>query len=412
MSILKSCRSCGSTELSLVIDLGSQPLANNLLPSLDMVRHEPRFPLNVKVCRACWLMQLGFSVPPVRMFSEYLYFSSFSEGMLRHAAEAAARYVREKELGPNSFVVEVASNDGYLLRNFVAQKVPCLGVEPAENIAEVARQAGVETVCRFFGRETAVEIRGQRGHADLILGNNVFAHAPDTNDFVAGIAELLAQDGWAVLEFPYGVDMLHKVEFDTIYHEHFFYLTLTPLVPLFARHGLEIFGVERLAIHGGSLRLFVGHAGRQVARPAVAELLTQEARLGVGEPAFYAEFALAAEGVRTALIAFLREQKAAGKTVAAYGASAKGSTLLNYLGEPARDISFIADRSTYKQGKLSPGMQVPVVPAEELTRRRPDYALLLVWNFAAEIVSQQQTYLDQGGVFVIPLPKLEFIGKP
>jgi len=413
MSVLKKCRSCGSTNLGLVLDLGSQPLANNLLPSPDKASTEPLFPLDLKVCQTCWLMQLGFSVPPVQMFSEYLYFSSFSEHMLRHAAEASERYIQEKGLDEKSFVVEIASNDGYMLRNFVAKSVRCLGIEPAENIAKIARSKGIDTVCRFFGRTTAEEIRGLRGRADLILGNNVFAHAPDINDFAAGIQELLAEDGWAVLEFPYGVDMLEKTEFDTIYHEHFFYLTLTPLVPLFARNGLEVFGVERLPIHGGSLRLFVGHVGRQTRRPQVEELLANEAHKGVSSSAFYAEFARAVEGVRAALLRFLAEQKATGKTVGAYGASAKGSTLLNYLGSPARDLIFIADRSTYKQGKFSPGLHVPIVAAEELARRRPDYALLLVWNFAAEVIAQQNTYLDQGGVFVIPLPMLELIkGAP
>ena len=407
MSILEHCRACGSAELSLVIDLGLQPLANNLLAPEDAAADEPRFPLDVRVCEKCWLLQLGFTVPPVRMFSDYVYFSSFSEHMLRHAAEAAERYTAEKSLGEKSFVVEVASNDGYLLKNFVRRGVPCLGVEPAANIAEVARKAGVPTLCEFFGQQTAERIRAEQGPADLILGNNVFAHAPDINDFVAGIKALLAEDGWAILEFPYAVDMLQKVEFDTIYHEHIFYLNLTPLIPVFARHGLEIFDVERLEIHGGSLRIFVGHAGRQPVKAAVLSAVAKERALGVDGLAFYAQFNNAAERVRAELSRFLDEQQAAGKTIAAYGASAKGSTLLNYLGQPSGHIRFIADRSTYKQGKLSPGMHIPIVSQEALAAQRPDFALLLVWNFAEEIIAQQQAYLAAGGVFVTPIPRLK-----
>jgi SAM-dependent methyltransferase len=411
MSTLEHCRACGSAELSLVIDLGSQPLANNLLAPNDSVAAEPRFPLDVQVCEKCWLMQLGFTVPPVRMFADYVYFSSFSAHMLRHAAEAVTRYTQEKSLGSNSFVVEVASNDGYLLKNFVHQGVPCLGVEPAANIAEVARKAGVPTLCEFFGQKTAERIRAEQGPADLILGNNVFAHAPDINDFVAGIQALLAEDGWAILEFPYAVDMLQKVEFDTIYHEHIFYLNLTPLIPVFARHGLEIFDVERLEIHGGSLRISVAHAGRQRMRTEVSTTLAQEHALGVDGLAFYAQFNKAAERVRAELSRFLDAQQAAGKTIAAYGASAKGSTLLNYLGRPSAHIRFIADRSTYKQGKLSPGVHIPIVSSEELVTRRPDFALLLVWNFAEEIFNQQQAYLAGGGVFVTPVPRLKLTSQ-
>jgi hypothetical protein len=411
MSILERCRACGSAELSLVIDLGLQPLANNLLAPNDSVAAEPRFPLDVRVCEKCWLMQLGFTVPPVRMFADYVYFSSFSAQMLRHAAEAAARYTHEKSLGSNSFVVEVASNDGYLLKNFVHRGVPCLGVEPAANIAEVARKAGVPTLCEFFSQQTAERIRAEQGPADLILGNNVFAHAPDINDFVAGIQALLAEDGWAILEFPYAVDMLLKVEFDTIYHEHVFYLNLTPLMPVFARHGLEIFDVERLEIHGGSLRIFVAHAGRQRIKNEVSATLARERSLGVDGLAFYAQFNNAAESVRAELGQFLDRQQAAGKTIAAYGASAKGSTLLNYLGRPSRHIRFIADRSIYKQGKLSPGMHIPIVGSEELAARRPDFALLLVWNFAEEIIVQQQAYLASGGVFVTPVPRLKLTSQ-
>jgi len=400
------CRSCGSTHSLPVIDLGLQPLANNLLRPEDLGKPEPRFPLAVFVCGECWLMQITDTVPPVDLFSDYIYFSSFSDAMLRHAHAAVEEHIAEKKLGKDSFVIEIASNDGYLLKNFVEAGVPCLGFEPAANIAQVARQNGVETHCEFFGRATAASLREQKGQADLILGNNVFAHAPDTNDFVAGASELLKPDGWVVFEFPYGIEMIDKVEFDTIYHEHVFYFTLTPLIPLFARHDLDVFHVEHLPIHGGSLRLFACHRGAETIRASVTTALEEEAARGVSSTGYYHQFSQRAEKVKADLIAFLAEQKTAGKRVAAYGASAKGSTLLNYVGDAAASLEFIADRSTYKQGRLSPGLHVPVVPAEELAARAPDYALLLVWNFVEEVLAQQQCYRDAGGKFAVPLPVL------
>ncbi len=401
-----SCRSCGSSRLHPVIDLGLQPLANNLLKPGDEAGPEPKFPLEVQVCADCWLMQITHIVPPVTLFSDYVYFSSFSDQMLKHARHAAHRYVGEKKLDASSFVIEVASNDGYLLKNFVQAGVPCLGFEPAANIAEVARANGVDTHCEFFGEQSAAALKATRGPADLILGNNVFAHAPDTNDFVAGLKGLLKPDGWVVLEFPYGVEMIDKVEFDTIYHEHVFYFTLTALMPLFVRHGLEIFQVERLSIHGGSLRVFACHQGAESPHDSVLRTLQEEEAHGVSTTGYYQRFSERAAKVKADLTAFLGEQQAAGKRVAAYGASAKGSTLLNYVGEAARALEFIADRSTYKQGRLSPGVHVPIVAAEELAARAPDFALLLVWNFAEEVMAQQQAYRDAGGQFVIPLPVL------
>jgi SAM-dependent methyltransferase len=400
------CRSCGSTHSLPVIDLGLQPLANNLLRPEDIGKPEPRFPLAVFVCSDCWLMQITDTVPPVDLFSDYIYFSSFSDAMLRHAKAAVQKHIAEKKLGKDSFVIEIASNDGYLLKNFVDAGVPCLGFEPAANIAEVAQKNGVETHCEFFGQKTASALRDQKGRADLILGNNVFAHAPYTNDFVAGVAELLKPDGWVVFEFPYGVEMIEKVEFDTIYHEHVYFFTLTPLVSLFARHGMDVFHVERLPIHGGSLRLYACKKGAEPIRATVTETLDAEARLGVTGAAYYERFSEQAAKVKADMITFLAEQKAAGKRVAAYGASAKGSTLLNYIGEAAGSLEFIADRSTYKQGRLSPGLHIPVVPADELAARAPDYAVLLVWNFAEEVMAQQQDFRAKGGRFVIPLPKL------
>jgi SAM-dependent methyltransferase len=404
-----TCRSCGSANGVPLLDLGRQPLANNLLTSADLAKPEPKFPLELHLCTECWLMQIMHIVPPVTLFSDYVYFTSFSDQMLRHARVAALRYIQEKPLNAGSFVIEVASNDGYLLKNFVEAGVPCLGFEPAANIAEVARASGVETHCEFFGEQSASALKAERGGADLILGNNVFAHAPDTNDFVAGLHALLKPNGWVVLEFPYGVEMIEKVEFDTIYHEHVFYFTLTPLIPLFARHGLDIFHVERLPIHGGSLRMFACHRGAETIRESVKSALNDELDRGIQTLAYYQRFNAQAEKVRADLIQFLTEQQSAGKRVAAYGASAKGSTLLNYVGDAATSLEFIADRSTYKHNKLSPGVHVPIVPAEELAKRAPDFALLLVWNFADEVVAQQSAYHDAGGKFAVPLPVLRIV---
>jgi SAM-dependent methyltransferase len=409
MSEENCCRSCGSNRSLKVINLGSQPLANNLLRQEDLDRLEPRFPLAVFVCQECWLMQLTNTVPPVELFSEYIYFSSFSDVMLRHSKAAVEKHIVDKKLGPGSFVIEVASNDGYLLKNFVAAGIPCLGFEPAANIAEVARKNGVDTHCDFFGKETAEALRDQKGRADLILGNNVFAHAPDTNDFVAGIGELLKPNGWCVLEFPYGVEMIDKVEFDTIYHEHVYYFTLMPLIPLFARHGMDVFHVEPLSIHGGSLRLYVCNKNVEPIRDTVRKILESENDRGVNSTAYYRRFSDHAITVKADLTSFLTEQAVAGKRVAGYGASAKGSTLLNFIGEAAKTLEFIADRSTYKHRRLSPGMHIPIVPAETLMASAPHYAVLLVWNFAEEVMAQQQGFRDKGGQFVIPLPQLQLV---
>ncbi|MDP1589429.1 MAG: class I SAM-dependent methyltransferase [Prosthecobacter sp.] len=403
------CRSCGSTRSLPVIDLGLQPLANNLLRPEDLGKPEPRFPLAVFVCGDCWLMQITDTVPPVDLFSDYIYFSSFSDAMLRHARGAVQQHIAEKKLGKDSLVIEIASNDGYLLKNFVEAGVPCLGFEPAANIAEVARKNGVETHCEFFGKATAETLRSQKDQADLILGNNVFAHAPDTNDFVAGAAELLKPDGWVAFEFPYGVEMIDKVEFDTIYHEHVYYFTLTPLIPLFARHGMDVFDVERLPIHGGSLRLYACKKGVEAIRDSVRQTLEAETAQGVSSTGYYRRFSEQAARVKADLIAFFDAQRQSGKSVAAYGASAKGSTLLNYVGDAAKSLEFIADRSTYKQGRLSPGLHVPIVAAEELAARHPDYAVLLVWNFAEEVMAQQHEFRAKGGRFVIPLPQLTVV---
>jgi len=403
------CRACGAPDRVLILDLGIQPLANNLLRPEDLGKPEPRFPLRLAVCPRCWLLQITDLVPPVTLFSEYLYFSSFSDAVLRHARQAAERYIREFGLGRDSFVVEIASNDGYLLQNFVAAGVPCLGIEPAANIARVARQKGIETLEAFFGLALARRLVAEGRSADLVLGNNVFAHAPDINDFVAGLATLLRPGGRVILEFPYGVDFIERTEFDTIYHEHVFYFTLTPLEPLFERHGLEIFHVERIPIHGGSLRLFAGRKGEHAVTPSVAELRTEEDRRGVGSLDFYQGFAGRVARLKTELCNLLQELKRRGYRLAAYGAAAKGSTLLNYYGIGRETLDFVVDRSPYKQGRLMPGVHLPIRPPHALLEDRPDYTLLLAWNFADEILAQQAAYRQAGGRFILPIPEVRVV---
>ena len=409
MNLSFHCRSCGSTHGELILDLGVQPLANNLLRPEDLAKPEPKFPLRLAVCRSCWLLQITDLVPPVDLFSEYLYFSSFSDLMLRHARDAAQRYTTEFKLGKDSLVLEIASNDGYLLKNFVEAGVPCLGIEPAANIAKVAREKGVETLVEFFGKSLATRLAAENRQADLILGNNVFAHAPDTNDFVAGLQALLKPAGRVVFEFPYAADFIEKTEFDTIYHEHVFYFSLTALQPLFARHGLTIFHVERLPIHGGSLRLFAGLAGAHPVQPSVAALLADEQRKGLTGLPYYQSFATRVQELKAALTAKIAELRAAGQTVAAYGASAKGSTLLNFYGLGTAQLDFVVDRSTYKQGRLTPGTHLPILPTEELLSRKPAYTLLLTWNFSDEILAQQKAYRDAGGKFILPIPRVAVV---
>jgi SAM-dependent methyltransferase len=351
-------------------------------------------------------LQITDLIPPIQLFSEYLYFSSFSEELLRHARAAAERYIEEFSMDGQSLVVEIASNDGYLLQNFLRAKIPCLGVEPAANIAQVAREKGIETLGEFFDRKLARRLAQSGRRADLILGNNVFAHVPDPNDFVAGLGALLKPGGRIILEFPYAADLIEHAEFDTIYHEHVFYFTLTALEPLFGRHGLAVYRAERTPIHGGSLRLFAGHAGTHARESSAADLLAEEKAKGVGSLKYYEDFAGRVVEIRRALCSLLQELRAQGKRVAAYGASAKGSTLMNFFGIGNQQIDFVVDRSPHKQGRLTPGTRLPILGVEKLVERQPDYTLLLTWNFAEEILSQQTAYREKGGKFIFPIPEV------
>ncbi len=402
-----TCKSCGKGNCCEIIDLGLQPLANNLLSKEDLEKPEPRFPLNLTVCKCCWLMQIQELVPPTQLFSEYLYFSSISDALLEHSKSNVEQRIREEKLDGNSLVVEIASNDGYLLQNYQRLKIPCLGIEPAANIAKVARDThGIETIVDFFGLELAQSLTCDGRQADLIHANNVFAHVPDTNDFVAGVSQLLKPTGLAVFEFPYGVEMIEQNEFDTIYHEHVFYFTLTALRPLLLRHNLEAYHVERHSIHGGTLRLFICQQGSRPIQESVNKLQKHERDQGIDTPDYYKQFASNISKIRHDLTAKIAELKSQGKSIAAYGASAKGSTLLNYFNLPTGSLDFVVDRSSAKQGRFSPGLHLPILAPEALLQRQPDYALLLTWNFKEEIFAQQHEYRKRGGKFIIPIPSV------
>lgn len=400
--ITAACRSCEGRHLELVLSLGETPLANALLTEEQLSQPEARFPLDLVFCPDCSLVQITETVPPEQLFSHYLYFSSFSNTMLRHAQQIAGRLVEERGLGPESLVVELASNDGYLLKFYREAGVPVLGIEPAANIAEAARQSGIPTLTKFFGAKVAAELRDSGQMADVVHANNVLAHVSDLNGFVSGIATILKPGGVAVIEVPHVKVMLEALEFDTIYHEHLCYFSLIALQGLFGRHGLTIIDVERLSIHGGSLQLFIQSRGSPSA--AVSELEREERTMGLDKIGFYTDFGSRVQDLRIKLRSLLDGLKSGGKRIAAYGASAKGSTLLNYCGIGGETLDFVVDRSTVKQGLYTPGTHLAILPPEAVDERRPDYMLLLVWNLADEIFEQQRDYRDHGGQFIVPVP--------
>jgi len=405
------CRSCGGADLFSILDLGEMPLANSLRTRAQRDQPEERFPLHLVLCRDCALVQITESVSPEKLFREYLYFSSFSDTMLRHAQALVERLIPQRGLDGNSLAAEVASNDGYLLQFYRQRGVPVLGIEPAANIARVAEGNGVRTITEFFGEDLARQLAARGERADVIHANNVLAHVPDLNGVVAGFSLFLKDDGVVVSESPYVKDMIDHVEFDTIYHEHLCYYSLTALDRLFSRHGLRIYDVERLPIHGGSLRIFACH-DRTDTPPraaAVLELLRDEAAWGVGETQFYSTFGDRVRALRERLLTLLGGLKQEGKSIAAYGASAKGSTLLNSFGIGAETLDFVADRSTHKQGLYAPGVHLPILPPEALLDAQPDYVLLLTWNFADEILAQQAEYRTRGGKFILPIPDVRVV---
>lgn len=402
------CRACGRLGLQLLLSLGQTPLANAFLRPDQLSRPEPTYPLDLAFCPECALVQIIQTIPPEALFSEYLYFSSFSDAAVENARRLVERVVANRGLGPRHRAVEIASNDGYLLQFYREHGLEVLGIEPARNIARVAEARGIPTIPEFFSRELASAFTSDR-RADVIHANNVLAHVPDLSGVIDGIRILLKDRGVAIIEVPYVKDLIDHVEFDTIYHEHLCYFSLTTLDRVLTAHGLRIVDVERLPIHGGSLRVFIEHAGDGMLSTSVSDLLEEERAWGVEHLSFYEGFAARVQALGETLTCHLRARKAAGERIAAYGASAKGSTLLNYFGIGCDLIDFVVDRSTAKQGHFTPGTHLPIRPPTALLEDMPDSVLLLTWNFADEILAQQEEYRRRGGKFIIPLPEVQVV---
>ena len=401
---MTACVACGHAPLQPVLDLGTTPLANALLDKEALTHSEPRFPLRVARCPQCSLVQITDRVPPEQLFSDYVYFSSYSDWMIAHAKSLTAELRETRTLGPDSLAMEIASNDGYLLQFYKQAGVPVLGIEPAANIARVAEaERGIPTRREFFSAALGKTLAAEGKRADVIHAHNVFAHVPDPSGFLEGVRHVLKHNGVAVIEFPYLRDFLEHVEFDTIYHEHVSYFSLTAVSRMAQKQNLEVIDVRRTRIHGGSLQVYLALPG-QAATPAVAALLREEQGWGVDDRATYDDFSRKVHDLKNGLLKLLDDLKAQGKRIAAYGASAKGATLLNFCGIGSQYLDFVADRSPHKIGKYTPGTHLPILAAETLLEHKPDYALLLSWNFADEIMAQQKDWHDGGGQFIIPVP--------
>jgi SAM-dependent methyltransferase len=403
------CRFCGQTLRRTFVDLGMSPLCESYIPPERLDAMEPFYPLNVLVCDNCLLVQLREYVRAEAIYSEYAYFSSYSDSWLDHARRYVEMAIDRFRLGPEKLVVEVASNDGYLLQYFLARGIPVLGIEPAANVARVAEQKGIRTLVKFFGREIATELAAGGTKADLLVGNNVLAHVPDLKGFVAGLKRLLAPGGTITMEFPHLMRLVEGNQFDTIYHEHFSYLSLLVTERIFLEHGLTIFDVEELDTHGGSLRIYARHseeADRSVLA-SVATLRRRETEAGYHQIESYLGFAERVAETKRKLLEFLIAARRQGKRVAGYGAPGKGNTLLNYCGIRIDFLDYTVDRNPYKQGQYLPGTHIPIFAPEQLAQTRPDYILILPWNIKDEIITQLAYARDWGARFVVPIPEVE-----
>jgi len=405
------CRHCSAPLEHTFLDLGFAPPSNAYLGSDDLVKPEKYYPLKVKVCEQCWLVQTEDYAQADELFSEdYAYFSSTSTGWLNHAAKYAVEMTRLLRLNPGSLVIEVASNDGYLLKNFVAAGIPCLGIEPTASTADAAEELGIPVLREFFGEQLARRLASSGKQADLIAGNNVYAHVPDINDFTRGLKAALKPTGTITLEFPHLMRLIENTQFDTIYHEHFSYLSLGTVSRIFAACGLRVFDVEELSTHGGSLRIYGCHAeDARPTSPKVNAVLAEELVRGLQNLATYQQFQAKADRVKDDLLSFLIEQKSAGKKVGAYGAAAKGNTLLNYAGVKPDLLPFVCDAAAAKQGKFMPGSHIPILSPTTLSDNRPDFLVILPWNIAAEVKQQNEHLAKLGTKFVTAVPTLEIV---
>jgi hypothetical protein len=409
--VAASCRFCGETLTDTVVDLGMSPLCESYLRPEQLNHMEPFYPLHVYVCRKCWLVQLEQYVSADDIFTEYAYFSSFSDSWVQHAREYTEAMIDRFGFDGASQVVELASNDGYLLQWFVKAGVPSLGIEPAANVAAAAEERGVPTLVRFFGRELARELVAEERRADLLLGNNVLAQVPDLNDFVGGIKILLAPDGVLTMEFPHVLRLIDENQFDTIYHEHFSYFSVHTTRTILNHHGLELFDVEEIPTHGGSLRVYGRHIEDESKPigPAVERLLEGEVAFGLTDVDRYARFADQVIATKRGILDLLIGLKRQGKRIAGYGAPGKGNTLLNYCGIRTDFLDFTVDRSTYKQGLFTPGTHIPILEPDEIRRQRPDYVFILPWNVKDEIMAQMAAIRDWGGQFIVPIPEARIV---
>lgn len=405
------CRFCDEKLESTLVDLGMSPLCESYLETSQLNNMEPFYPLHVYVCHSCLLVQLEEYVDPEHIFTEYAYFSSFSEAWLKHAEHYVAMMINRFALGADSRVVELASNDGYLLQYFVQAGIPVLGIEPAKNIAKVAIDKGVDTLTEFFGKRLAASLAVEGKKADLVLGNNVLAQVPDINDFVGGMKLLLKETGVVTMEFPHLVCLMQENQFDTIYHEHFSYFSLITAEKIFAAHGLTIFDVEKLSTHGGSLRIFARHDNNSAypVSSSVMDLKAEEESFGLVDFSAYSTFAEQVRETKRKILEFLIDEKRKGKIIVGYGAPGKGNTLLNYCGIRTDFIDYTVDRNPYKQGKFLPGTHIPIYSPDKIKETRPDYLFILPWNFKDEIMQQMSYIREWGGRFVVPIPEVRVL---
>jgi hypothetical protein len=402
------CRFCGTQLRHTFVDLGMSPLCQTHVEKGKLNASESFYPLHAYVCHECFLVQLDEYVPPDEIFGEYAYFSSYSDSWVEHAKSYAHLMIERFAIGRASKVMEIASNDGYLLQHFHERGIPVLGIEPARNVARVAIEKGIPTTVRFFGQKTAAQVAQENGRANLLLGNNVLAHVPDLNDFVAGLKVLLAHDGVLTMEFPHLARLIESNQFDTIYHEHFSYFSFVTVEKVFAAHGLVLFDVEELPTHGGSLRIYGRHAQDhdKMVSPRVTELRAREIGQGFTALATYFNFAETVKETKRKLLEFLIEVKREGRTIAGYGAPGKGNTLLNYCGIRGDFVDYTVDRNPYKQGKYTPGTRIPISSPDRIKQTRPDYVLILPWNLKEEIMGQLAYIRDWGGRFIVPIPEV------